>query len=216
MVFAVCTPERCPSGRRSTLGKRVWGQLHRGFESRPLRHPSPQVDREPTMEPGPCASSPFEPCQARKGAALRRISTSAAGRLGSMVGFSRSHPPPTPHDDQRTKTEGPRPTRGHEVPSPNRSPLPGTATGTASAISSVRDQRRQTGVTTGVQVSRGSLPLLADPAIRNGALVQSALLAPPGRGELSTLDFQLSWTARPPIAPTPLREGGWQLSTFDF
>jgi hypothetical protein len=31
------SPERCPSGRRSTLGKRVWGQLHRGFESRPLR-----------------------------------------------------------------------------------------------------------------------------------------------------------------------------------
>ena len=30
--------ERCPSGRRSTLGKRVGGQLPRGFESRPLRH----------------------------------------------------------------------------------------------------------------------------------------------------------------------------------
>jgi hypothetical protein len=29
--------------------------------------------REPTLEPGPCASSPFEPCQTRKGAALRRI-----------------------------------------------------------------------------------------------------------------------------------------------
>ena len=41
------------------------------------------------MEPGPCASSPFEPCQARKGAALRRIPASAADRLGSMVG---SHP----------------------------------------------------------------------------------------------------------------------------
>ncbi len=38
------------------------------------------------MEPGPCASSPSEPCQARKGAALRRITTSAAGRLGSMMG----------------------------------------------------------------------------------------------------------------------------------
>ena len=38
------------------------------------------------MEPGPCASSPSESCQARKGAALRRIPASAAGRLGSIVG----------------------------------------------------------------------------------------------------------------------------------
>jgi hypothetical protein len=38
------------------------------------------------MEPGPCASSPSESCQARKGAALRRIPASAADRLGSMVG----------------------------------------------------------------------------------------------------------------------------------
>jgi len=38
------------------------------------------------MEPGPCASSPSESCQTRKGAALRRILASAAGRLGSMVG----------------------------------------------------------------------------------------------------------------------------------
>ena len=30
--------ERCPSGLRSTLGKRVYGELYRGFESRPLRH----------------------------------------------------------------------------------------------------------------------------------------------------------------------------------
>jgi hypothetical protein len=29
--------ERCPSGRRSTLGKRVCGLPYRGFESRPLR-----------------------------------------------------------------------------------------------------------------------------------------------------------------------------------
>jgi hypothetical protein len=41
---------------------------------------------EPTLEPGSCASSASEPCQARKGAALRRTSTSAAGHLGSMVG----------------------------------------------------------------------------------------------------------------------------------
>ena len=31
-------PERCPSGLRSTLGKRVLGKLNRGFESHPLRH----------------------------------------------------------------------------------------------------------------------------------------------------------------------------------
>ena len=29
--------ERCPRGRRSTLGKRVWAHTHRGFESLPLR-----------------------------------------------------------------------------------------------------------------------------------------------------------------------------------
>jgi hypothetical protein len=29
--------ERCPSGLRSTLGKRVYGKLYRGFESHPLR-----------------------------------------------------------------------------------------------------------------------------------------------------------------------------------
>ena len=38
------------------------------------------------MELGPCASSSFEPCQTRKGAALRGNTTSAAGRLGSMAG----------------------------------------------------------------------------------------------------------------------------------
>jgi hypothetical protein len=34
--------ERCPSGLRSTLGKRVLGKLNRGFESHPLRHPTPR------------------------------------------------------------------------------------------------------------------------------------------------------------------------------
>ena len=34
---AVTPPERCPRGRRSTPGKRVWGHTHRGFESLPLR-----------------------------------------------------------------------------------------------------------------------------------------------------------------------------------
>jgi hypothetical protein len=75
--------ERCPSGRRSTLGKRVWGQLHRGFESRPLRQK--RCD-ELDMELGPCASSSLEPCQARKGAALRGNAASAADRPGSMAG----------------------------------------------------------------------------------------------------------------------------------
>ncbi len=32
------TWERCPRGRRSALGKRVWAETHRGFESLPLRH----------------------------------------------------------------------------------------------------------------------------------------------------------------------------------
>ena len=41
---------------------------------------------EPGMELGPCASSSFEPCQTRKGAALRGNTTSAAGRLGSATG----------------------------------------------------------------------------------------------------------------------------------
>ncbi len=30
--------EGCPSGRWCNLGKVVWGQLHRGFESPPFRH----------------------------------------------------------------------------------------------------------------------------------------------------------------------------------
>jgi len=38
------------------------------------------------MESGPCALPLSEPCQARKGAALRRITVSAAGRLGSLRG----------------------------------------------------------------------------------------------------------------------------------
>ena len=29
--------ERCPSGLRCTLGKRVWMKIHRGFKSLPLR-----------------------------------------------------------------------------------------------------------------------------------------------------------------------------------
>src|SRR5580704_12311440 len=33
-----CDAERCPSGLRSTLGKRVLGKLNRGFESHSLRH----------------------------------------------------------------------------------------------------------------------------------------------------------------------------------
>ena len=37
------TAERCPSGLRSTLGKRVLGKLNRGFKSHPLRHPSLSV-----------------------------------------------------------------------------------------------------------------------------------------------------------------------------
>ena len=32
-----CQMERCPSGLRSTLGKRVYGQTYRGFEPLPLR-----------------------------------------------------------------------------------------------------------------------------------------------------------------------------------
>jgi hypothetical protein len=31
--------ERWPSGLRRSLGKRVYGKLYRGFESRPLRQP---------------------------------------------------------------------------------------------------------------------------------------------------------------------------------
>ena len=46
----------------------------------------PHSYSEPGMELGPCASSSFEPCQARKGAALRGNATSAAGCLGSMTG----------------------------------------------------------------------------------------------------------------------------------
>ena len=37
-LFGLPPVERCPSGLRSTLGKRVSGKLDRGFESHPLRH----------------------------------------------------------------------------------------------------------------------------------------------------------------------------------
>ena len=49
---------------------------------------------EPVMELGPCASSSFEPCQTRKGAALRGNTTSAAGRLGSMASSFLPRPRP--------------------------------------------------------------------------------------------------------------------------
>ncbi len=38
--------ERCPSGLRSTLGKRVWLKDHRGFESHPFRQSSPYFQHE--------------------------------------------------------------------------------------------------------------------------------------------------------------------------
>src|SRR5262249_46427525 len=38
--------EVCPSGLRSTLGRRVYGKLYRGFESHSLRHPSLMNARE--------------------------------------------------------------------------------------------------------------------------------------------------------------------------
>lgn len=34
----VAVAERCLSGLKGTLGKRVWVQIHRRFESCPLRH----------------------------------------------------------------------------------------------------------------------------------------------------------------------------------
>src|ERR1700722_18718563 len=37
-LFGLVSAERCPSGLRSTLGKRVSGKPDRGFESHPLRH----------------------------------------------------------------------------------------------------------------------------------------------------------------------------------
>ncbi len=40
MLREASNVERCPSGLRSTLGKRVCGKPHRGFESHPLRHPN--------------------------------------------------------------------------------------------------------------------------------------------------------------------------------
>ena len=38
VFYAPQNAERCPSGLRSTLGKRVLGKLNRGFESHSLRH----------------------------------------------------------------------------------------------------------------------------------------------------------------------------------
>ncbi len=43
--------ERCPSGLRCGPRKSVWAQVHRGFESHPLRHFSWYV-AEPTVPVG--------------------------------------------------------------------------------------------------------------------------------------------------------------------
>ncbi len=55
--------------------------------SNPALSATPTAATEPGMELGPCASSSFEPCQTRKGAALRGNTASAAGCLGSMAGL---------------------------------------------------------------------------------------------------------------------------------
>ena len=43
--------ERCPSGLRSTLGKRVCGKPYRGFESRSLRSEIKIIREYPWMAP---------------------------------------------------------------------------------------------------------------------------------------------------------------------
>ena len=66
---------------------------------------------EPGMELGPCASPSSEPCQARKGAALRGNTTSAAGCLGSMTGssFPRASPRPSARQNSDSTDQCPEP-----------------------------------------------------------------------------------------------------------
>ena len=47
----------CPSGQRSTPRKRVWGQLHRGFESHRHRQGFPGETRVPWLVKPPCSFS---------------------------------------------------------------------------------------------------------------------------------------------------------------
>ena len=66
--------ERCPSGLRSTLGKRVCVDAYRGFESHPLRQPF-HIDAVPTVvpcrgDPGSGRLAAREPGQALTGAAM--------------------------------------------------------------------------------------------------------------------------------------------------
>ena len=49
-LIGLSSVERCPSGLRSTLGKRVLGKLNRRFESCPLRHPPPRLRMAPHLD----------------------------------------------------------------------------------------------------------------------------------------------------------------------
>ena len=81
-------PERCLSGRRYALGKRVCRKRHRGFESPPLRHHADNT----TIAPPPCGPGPmrwdeFEPGQAGNGAALRTTPQARGARAQPGVGI---------------------------------------------------------------------------------------------------------------------------------
>jgi hypothetical protein len=56
-LLQLSIPERCPSGLRSTLGKRVLGKPNRGFESHPLRHTSFNLCFTSTLTPRVCDCS---------------------------------------------------------------------------------------------------------------------------------------------------------------
>jgi hypothetical protein len=99
------TMERCPSGLRSTLGKRVCRQRHRGFKSRPLRHPSPSVHRwrgagtmttrsvlESDGGSGPTWWIGFEPGQTGNGAALRACIQARGARAHRRTRVRRDGP----------------------------------------------------------------------------------------------------------------------------
>jgi hypothetical protein len=69
---------RCQSGRMSTLGKRVWQQCHRGFESLPVRHSG--LSERQTSSAAFVADAPFSSGRDENPAKLRVRTQGRASR----------------------------------------------------------------------------------------------------------------------------------------
>ena len=84
--------ERCPSGLRSTLGKRVLGKLNRGFESHPLRQTTvflngPLAQTKVTSS-GPPPGDPASICNGVSG----NLVTNCGFEDGNLTGWTLTNP----------------------------------------------------------------------------------------------------------------------------